>query len=227
MAQQVLTRNTCDGHSNLNEPQIVEGSNVRLNPLGKLNDLCGTCAMLFDLALPRLDIARQFIDMEFLNRIFRSGRDAEDKVRERVPPQLTLPLGPAGKKVTKKATSRAGSGEKAMANRGRWVDGVDQVLCPLEHPGANSPAEYWVELRNRHGHANGSHGLMGPEIAYELPKDGSLTLEHNCTAHKVCAEHGGYGHKTEASLRTHINKSNQSGWEPADTNATEAAETVP
>lgn len=245
MAQRIVHEKVCDWHAQLDVPVQLPALHVRINPQGKENDLCESCCMMFDWGMPRVEMLLAFFNREVIERLFRVGREpAEAKTERRQPAQLPLPGSqPAPKRLTAKekaaaketATAQPTSAEpsdptldvrkKAMANRGLWKDGLDQVLCPEAH-GVNSPKEYWVEVRNRGSHAKSSHKKLGPQVAYELPPDGSLKLEVKCFEHKVCAAAGGYGFKNASGLAMHRTKADSEGWERVpdeDTTATGSA----
>ncbi|WP_329271764.1 hypothetical protein [Streptomyces sp. NBC_01451] len=236
MANRITTSQTCDWHEQLRPPEQVSAVHVRVNPAGKELDLCDLCSVAYDLSAPRMALMVQLFNAEVVERLFRTGRQpaVEEKVRR--PAQLAIPDAPsAPKKKVAKSTPPAApkpvadpepatkTGKKAVANRGRRIDGEDQVRCPKSHPGANSPQdEYWVRVKDRHSHAVRAHNMMGPEIKYELPDD--MQLGEKCFVHKVCADNGGYGHPNKQSLATHIFKSNQAGWEKTPgADATETA----
>ncbi|AZM47872.1 hypothetical protein DMB38_20605 [Streptomyces sp. WAC 06738] len=233
MAQRIVTEKSCDWHEQLDTPVKLPAGHVRITPTGKEVDLCEGCCLLFDLGMPRVEVLVEFFKREVIERLLRSGREPEDGKRRRVPAQLAIPGSPSEpKQSTKKAVAKAEPEtepppaqvrKKAQGNRGRWDPKVDQVLCPLDHKGANSPKEYWVEVRNRGSHAKSSHDLLGPQIPYKLPPEATFTLSVKCFEHKLCAEAGGFGFKNAAGLAMHIQKADSEGWEPAPSR--DAAET--
>jgi hypothetical protein len=239
MAQRIITEGSCDWHEKLNTPVKVPAVGLRITPVDKEIDLCASCCILFDLAMPRLQVMIEFFNPEVIERLLRTGRKPEEpegSKRSRVPAQLAIPGSSATpKRETKKRETAKPETAKpeppntrkaALANRGCWKPDVDQVLCTLDHKGANSPKQYWVDVRNRGSHAKSSHeGLLGPQIPYELPPDAGFTLDVKCFDHKVCAEAGGFGFKNAAGLAMHITKADAEGWEPApkDAAATPAA----
>lgn len=247
MAQRIVHEKHCDWCGQLDSPRQTPAVHVRNCPGGKEVDLCEACCMMFDWGMPRIEVLIQYFKPEVIERLMRVGRDPADGKSGRRPSQLPLPDAPAPRKATAKkpadpppsqvspdgpsprqeaakrppAPAPAPTSDprkKAIANRGRWKDGVDQVLCPLDHKGANSPKEYWVDVRNRGQHAKSSHkGLFGPQIAYELPPDATFSLDVKCTEHKVCKDAGGYGFTSHAGLAMHKTKAGAEGWEPAST----------
>ncbi|MFV0135579.1 hypothetical protein ACLGIH_20545 [Streptomyces sp. HMX87] len=236
MAQRLVTEQFCDWHGQLDQPQQVPAVHVRTNPHGKDNDLCEACCMMFDWGMPRVETLMAFFNPEVIKRLLRVGREPAEAKSERRSAQLALPgAAPASKAVptpkkekTKKTTTpdpesvpESNARKSAIANRGRWKPDVDQVLCPLDHKGANSPKRYWVDVRDRGSHAKSSHkGLRGPQVPYELPPDANFTLDVKCFDHKVCAEAGGFGFKTPAGLAMHITKADAEGWEKASSKDT-------
>ncbi|MFI7083954.1 hypothetical protein ACIBUR_10150 [Streptomyces anulatus] len=216
---------SCDWHAALPEPQQVEATTQRTPALDKEIDLCGFCALIWDFVFPRLDEIDQMLKPEVIEMLVRSARSTKD-ADPRVPVQLALhgnatqaepvPSVPGGKSSKGKNDARSSASAPARASKnGRWLANEDQVRCPLPHR-AGSPATYWVKVRDRGSHAKSSHGLLGPQIAYEFPpaptKGKQLDLPVKCFEHKVCAEAGGFGFKDEAGLRCHIIKAK--AWEP-------------
>lgn len=226
MAQELLTRNTCDWHGALEDAQVVEAVHVRISPKGKAHDLCEPCCMIFDWAMPRLPQVLSFLNTEVIERLLQSGREAGDKPG-RQPAQLALPGAATAAKADAAKAPDISPATKSVANRGRWIDGEPQVRCPLKHPGANSPKKYWVKVSDRGSHAASSHQIKPQEINWVLPDDDSVNLPHKCTDHKVCAAYdngAGYGFPTPSALATHKTKAKQSGWELADTDTTATGE---
>lgn len=241
MAQRIVHEKVCDWHAQLDVPVQLPALHVRINPQGKENDLCESCCMMFDWGMPRVEMLLAFFNREVIERLFRVGREpTEAKTERRQPAQLPIPGSqPAPRRLTAKgkaagakeaaATEQQVSAEsdptdvrkKAMVNRGRRKEGLDQVLCKEDH-GVNSPKEYWVEVRNRGSHARSSHHKLGPEVTYELPPDGTLKLDVKCFEHKVCAAAGGYGFKNAAGLAMHRTKADSEGWERVPTEDTAA-----
>ncbi|MEU0220272.1 hypothetical protein ABZ281_36710 [Streptomyces sp. NPDC006265] len=91
---------------------------------------------------------------------------------------------------------------------------MEQVRCPLKHR-AGSPDEYWVAVRDRGSHAKSSHKLLGPQVPYELPTDGSVKFGVACFYHEVCTKAGGFGFKNNSGLSLHKRKADEEGWEKA------------
>ncbi|WP_274032646.1 hypothetical protein [Streptomyces sp. MMBL 11-1] len=234
MARQLIQTATtsCDWHAALPDPQKIDATTQRTPALDKEIDLCGFCALVWDFVFPRLDEIHQMLKPDVVEMLVRSARSSKD-ADARVPVQLALhgnttPAEPApskagGKSPKEKNEARASAPAPARASKnGRWLANEDQVRCPLPHR-AGSPATYWVKVRDRGSHAKSSHGLLGPQIAYEFPPAPTtgkqLDLPVKCFVHKVCAEAGGFGFKDEAGLRCHIIKAK--AWEPHE----DAAET--
>jgi len=231
MARELQEATWCDWHRLLATPQKIEAAVVRLNPRGKEIDLCDPCAMIWDWLLPRIEQMLEFFDRNVLEALLNTGNPPADEKRDRVPAQLAITDEPAAASTID--STQAVKGDKntptsrgGTTNRGRRITGELQVRCPLHHPGANSPSEYWVKVKDRGSHAASSHKLKPQEIDWVLPADGSLTLPHKCTEHKVCAVYdngAGFGFPTKNALTTHRSKAAQSGWELANTDATETA----
>ncbi|MFJ4739153.1 hypothetical protein [Streptomyces sp. NPDC088775] len=222
MAVQLSEIRTCDWHAVLPDPAKVEATAERTTPKGTINDLCGACALLFDLTVPRLDEILLFVQPDTLEQLFRVGRTAPDeKKTHRSPAQLAIP----GEATPSLPAPKTPTSPRERAARGLWKEGTVQILCPLPHR-AGSPRKYWVDLRNRTGHAH-SHKkddgtpYGGPDIAFELQPGVEFT--RFCTEHEVCAKHGGYGFLDELALNAHINKSRD--WPKASEETRDAAET--
>lgn len=237
MAQRLVKEGTCDWCAQIDPGQQVPAQQTRISPTGKEIDVCDPCGYLADLGFPRLELMLRYFAPEVIERLLRVGRAPEDEKdkRSRGPAQLSIPTPtptptPAPKpEAEKKPTSKpagGSSGKKAVANRGRWVDGVDQMRCPEDHPGANSPAEYWVKVENRGSHAASSHNKLAQEIPWEEHPDHPVDLPHKCVEHKVCAAYdngAGFGFPSKQALATHVFKSNEAGWEKADKDAAETS----
>ncbi|UXX93924.1 hypothetical protein N7U49_21180 [Streptomyces sp. AD2-2] len=185
-------------------------------------DLCDPCAWTFDLLYVRRSEILPMLQPEVLDGFYRSAR-APSPTR-RVPAQLALAQeakGPPAEDAAQK--SPRASADQRKAKRGVWKTDVVQVRCPLPHR-AGSPRKYWVDLRNRTGHAkthkkgNGTP-YEGPDIAFALQDDQVYT--HFCDEHEVCAEAGGYGFIGAESLAAHISKTRS--WPPATQEAKDAA----
>ncbi|WP_369042314.1 hypothetical protein [Streptomyces sp. Midd1] len=222
MAQQIVTNAYCDWHGQLPDPLKVRATQLRINPAGKENDLCDPCAIIFDIAAPRMELMIQLFHPEVVERLCRIGREPADTKSERRAGQLAIPgTSPAPKEVAKKTTAKAATDtaaatrKAALQNRGRWDPDVPQVRCPLPHTGRDSPKEYWVAVSNRGSHAKQSHRLLGPQVAYELPTDGSVKYGVSCNDHEVCAKAGGYGFKNSSGLTLHKRKADEEGWAKA------------
>lgn len=224
MAKGLVPTTTCDWHSSLPAPASIQGNNERTLGIGKVLDLCDTCACVFDFCYPRLDQIRALLQPAVIDALCRSARDPQPS--QRVPAQLALtpgqtPVAPtSGDKAEK---SSDGTGGKAKL--GAWRDDVVQVRCPLPHRRGSS-RKYWVSLRDRTNHAR-SHKRHdgtpydGPDVAFELQP--GQTYTHFCAEHQVCAENGGYGFISQAALTAHLAKS--TGWKQATQEAKGAAET--
>lgn len=225
MARELIDAITCDWHAALpGSPSPTRATHVRTLENGKEIDVCDFCAWLFDFYYPRREAVLELLQPGVLDALFRSARDRHPP--RRVPAQLTLAAG--GQPPLAELppdTAATGKGNKRKNKNGAWKDDEVQVRCPLPHR-APSPRKYWVDLRNRTGHAH-SHkkgngdGYNGPDIAFVLQDDQKFT--HFCTQHQVCAENGGYGFLNAASLNAHHNKSKS--WAPATQEARDAAET--
>jgi hypothetical protein len=88
---------------------------------------------------------------------------------------------------------------------------VPQVVCPEEHR-KGAPEPYWVDVANRQGHAQGTHGVDAPYIAWGNPD--AVDLRFPCTEHKSCVDAGGYAFISAQSLLVHGNKSRH--WEKVE-----------
>ncbi|MEV8399305.1 hypothetical protein [Streptomyces niveus] len=229
MARDLIPATTCDWHAALPDAQgSTQGSQVRTLDNGKEVDLCHFCAWVFDFYFPRREQILPLLQPGVLDAFIRSARDP-DNIR-RVPAQLSLAAAeqprPAELLQAKGEPGQGGKkGGKRKTKNGVWKEDEVQIVCPLPHR-SPSPRKYWVDLRNRTGHAH-SHTkgdgskYDGPDIAFVLQDDRKFT--HFCTQHQVCAENGGYGFLAVDSLKAHINKSK--GWAPATQEARDAAET--
>lgn len=206
----------CDWHKALPEPLDVEATQERTNPEGRVNDLCNACAMVWDWFFPRAETIAPFFYPDVIADLFRAGRSPEEEKPKKRSTQLHIPTPPA---IDPEEVERAAKPPPTGISRyGRWVDGVDQVICPLEHR-TGSPKEYWVKLRDRGSHARSSHGILGPEVPYVLPdpakvgEENAIVFTEWCHSHKVCAQAGGFGFPNEAALKFHLAKCQS--WEPA------------
>ncbi|MGW3273595.1 hypothetical protein ACWDFH_19295 [Streptomyces kronopolitis] len=231
MALQLTETRTCDWHAVLPGPVKVEATVERVNPKGTTNDLCDTCALLFDLLIPRLGEVLPFLHPDALQQLFRVARKTpDDEEPLRGPAQLS-----SAAKESKRAApgpkpaakSSATKGKRKQAKAGAWKDDVVQVRCPLPHR-ADHPREYWVDLRNRTGHARGHKKddgteYAGPDVAFELQPGETFT--HFCLEHEACAKQGGFGFVNEAGFKAHISKCKS--WPPATGEARDATETRP
>ncbi|MEW1922187.1 hypothetical protein [Streptomyces sp. NPDC088360] len=228
MAKELRPTTICDWHSALPAPTSVAGTSVRTLDNGKEVDLCESCAWVFDFYYPRREQILALLQPGVLDTFYRSARNPEST--RRVPAQLTLTADekpppierPQATQKPRKSTKK--NVEKRSTN-GVWKEDEVQIVCPLPHRDG-SPSTYWVDLRNRTGHAH-SHkkddgtNYDGPDIAFVLQDDQKFA--HFCTQHQICAEHGGYGFLTATSLNAHLNKAR--GWTPATPEAKDAAET--
>ncbi|MFC4498449.1 MULTISPECIES: hypothetical protein [Streptomyces] len=224
MANALVNVTTCDWHAALPEKPTVAGQHERFLEGGKV-DLCDPCTWFFDVFYARRSEILPMLQAEVLDAFNRSAR--RDAPARRVPAQLALAAeetDPPAEAVPE-TPPKAASGKRKQGKRGVWKEDVIQVRCPLPHR-AGSPRKYWVDLRNRTGHAK-SHKkgdgstYEGPDIAFVL-QDGQ-TYTHFCTEHAVCAEAGGYGFIGQDALSAHINKSKS--WPPASQEAKDAAAT--
>ncbi|MFC9505491.1 hypothetical protein [Streptomyces sp. NPDC057002] len=218
----------CDWHAALPNADQVMADAQRMVSSGKEIDLCGFCALVWDLAFPRLEELIQMIQPDVIEVLMRSAHPLKDDAADKAPVQLAIketaalePPGPAKNKAKPASKQKTGG-----RRNGEWQPDVEQVRCPLPHR-AGSPDPYWVKLRDRGSHARSSHNLLGPQVAYELPDTGQLGGETivfaaRCFEHKVCAETGGFPFLDEAGLNCHIIKCRN--WEKAS-EAKDAAET--
>ncbi|MEV8601880.1 hypothetical protein AB0465_18600 [Streptomyces griseoviridis] len=224
MANALVNVTTCDWHAALPEKPTVAGQHERFLEGGGKVDLCDPCTWFFDLFYSRRLEILPMLQAEVLDAFHRSARDPSPR---RVPAQLSLtPEAKDPQADDAPATSpAAASGKRKQPKRGTWKEDTVQVRCPLPHR-AGSPRKYWVDLRNRTGHAH-SHkkgngdNYAGPDIAFELQPGEEFT--HFCYDHAVCAEAGGYGFIGAESLTAHISKSKS--WPPATPEAKDAAAT--
>lgn len=223
MARRLITTHdvTCDWHAALHSPQEVEAVTQRTAGPDKTIDLCGFCALIWDFCGPRMDEIKKMIRPEVLETLLRSARPLKPEDEETAGPlQLAMTEeGPAEHVAPASAKKTAGR------KNGQWIDGVEQVICPLPHR-AGSPDTYWVKLRDRGSHAKSSHHKLGPEIGYKLPDPSSpnaFTLPVKCFEHEACAQAGGYGFKDESGLKFHSAKASAAGWPVASPEAKENA----
>ncbi|WNI17693.1 hypothetical protein [Actinacidiphila sp. ITFR-21] len=225
MARELINVTSCDWHAALPDAETpTPAGHERTLENGKQVDLCGFCAWLFDFYYPRRESVLALLQPGVLDSFFRAARDTSPP--RRVPAQLALP--PAGRPALEPAPLTEPEAITSIRNKpsnGDWKDDVVQVKCPLPHR-ADKPTGYWVDIRNRTGHAH-SHKkpdgsrYEGPDIAFELQPEERFT--HYCTLHQTCAEHGGYGFLSEASRASHIHKAG--AWQPSSQEAKDAAET--
>ncbi|MFJ3270923.1 hypothetical protein [Streptomyces sp. NPDC086776] len=225
MARELVDATTCDWHAALPDAgRPISAPNQRALENGKEVDLCDSCAWAFDFYYPRRQEVLPLLQPAVLDALYRSARGTD--TTRRFPAQLPIPTteqpAPA---PTPKATPKAPAGTRAKRHLGVWKDDVVQVRCPLPHQ-RGTTRKYWVDLRNRTGHARGHRkgdgtSYTGPDIAFELPPGEKFT--HFCTEHQVCAENGGYGFLTAESLTAHLHKSKD--WPTSTKEARDAAET--
>ncbi|MEV7902087.1 hypothetical protein [Streptomyces anulatus] len=214
-----MAATSCDWHAAFADSQQIDATTQRTPAADKEIDVCGFCALVWDFVFPRMDEILQMLQPEVIEALMRSARKKEAEAR--VPVQLAIQgstpqptiSASSGKAAKEKNAARSSAPAPARASKnGRWLKDADQVRCPLPHR-AGSPATYWVKVRDRGSHAKSSHGLLGPEVAYELPPATSpgnqLNLPVKCYVHKVCAEAGGYGFADEAGLRCHVVKAKE------------------
>ncbi|MET8342534.1 hypothetical protein [Streptomyces microflavus] len=225
MARDLIPATTCDWHTALPNTQgPTQGSQVRTLDNGKEVDLCQFCAWVFDFFYPRSQEVLALLQPAVLDAFYRSARDTGPT--RKVPAQLSLAQTEQPKLESTGSTSgKSAGGKRTLAKFGAWKDDAVQIQCPLSHRPGSSP-KYWVELRNRTGHARmhkkeNGEPYHGPDIAFELQPGQQFT--HFCTEHAVCAEHGGYGFLSETALTAHSNKSKD--WPRATQEARDAAET--
>ncbi|MFF8283273.1 hypothetical protein ACF06W_11185 [Streptomyces albus] len=224
MARAIIDVTWCDWHSQLPEKPRVEARNTRAYEDGSEVDLCHFCALLFDVVHPRRDEILPFLQPDVLTALRRSARDPSPLQRKKVTEPLPPARGHAEGNV-KSAAAKTRAKKRKVSPAGVWREDVVQVRCPLPHR-SSRPKEYWVDLRNRTAHAHGHKredgtGHYGPDIDFELQP--GVTFTHFCTEHQVCAEHGGYGFLSAASLDSHIKRA--VGWKPASKAARDAAAT--
>ncbi|MEU9050079.1 hypothetical protein AB0D37_06695 [Streptomyces sp. NPDC048384] len=223
MANALVNVTTCDWHAALPEKPTIEAKHERfLEGDGKV-DLCDPCTWFFDTFYPRRSEILPMLQDEVLDAFHRSARVPTPT--RRAPAQLALApeeAEPPAEAVPAATAKKAGAKRK-QSKGGVWKEDAIQVICPLPHR-AGSPRKYWVDLRNRTGHAK-SHRkgngepYEGPDITFVL-QDGQ-TYTHFCYEHAVCAEAGGYGFLGPEALRAHISKSKT--WPEATQEAKDAA----
>ncbi|MFF1693053.1 hypothetical protein ACFVXC_05420 [Streptomyces sp. NPDC058257] len=222
MAKSIIDVTTCDWHAALPGAPAVQASEERLLGQDKKVDLCDPCSWLFDLFYLRRSDILPMLQADVLDAFYRSAREANPKPTRRAPAQLAL----ASEESQPPADAEPkASGTRKQAKPGAWKEDVVQVRCPLPHRKGH-PRKYWVELRNRTGHAkshvkDNGEVYEGPEVAFELQEGREFT--HFCTEHAVCANSGGYGFLGEDGLRAHLAKSQS--WQPASQEEKDAAET--
>ncbi|MGW1261273.1 hypothetical protein ACWD7Y_04830 [Streptomyces drozdowiczii] len=222
MAKALIDFTSCDWHAALPEAPAVPANQERnLSPNAKV-DLCDPCSWLFDLVYPRRDSILPMLRPDVLDSFYRSARDSTPPAR-RAPAQLALAASEAAPEAGE-APKPAGARRK-QAKPGAWKEGVVQVRCPLSHR-TGSPKKYWVDLRNRTGHAKshskgGGEFYEGPDVAFILQDGEEFT--HFCTEHAACAKAGGYGFIGEDGLRAHLTKC--TSWPKATKEDKDAAET--
>jgi hypothetical protein len=105
--------------------------------------------------------------------------------------------------------------KRAGPNNGHRNPALRQVTCPLDHR-AGAPTPYWVNLKNRAGHAD-HHGLHITEIQWG--NDAGLTWGARCTKHERCATYdngAGFPFPSEESIRIHCIKEEQKAKKLAD-----------
>ncbi|MGW1180230.1 hypothetical protein [Streptomyces drozdowiczii] len=219
MAKALIDFTSCDWHAALPDAPAVPANHERnLSPSAKV-DLCDPCSWLFDLVYPRRDAILPMLRPEVLDAFYRAARDATPPTRRAAPAQLALA-------ATETAPAApAADGKQRQAKPGTWKEDVVQVRCPLKHR-TGSPKKYWVDMRNRTGHAkshskgNGEY-YEGPDVDFVLQDDQQFT--HYCTEHAACAKNGGYGFIGEDGLRAHLTKC--TSWPKATQKDKDAAET--
>lgn len=224
MARQIIQTDAtlCDWHLARPDDAEVAAGHERTLENGKQVDLCSNCAFIFDVYYPRREEILAMLQPGVIEAFYNSARNAQPSTR-RVPQQLLPAI--AHQPAPEAAGEPKTTSKKKQGRRGVWKDDVLQVRCPLPHR-AGSPRKYWVDLRNRTGHARmhkkgNGESYFGPDIAFELQPDERFT--HYCTDHQVCAENGGYGFPSEISLTAHTSKSKD--WPKATQEAKDAAET--
>ncbi|WP_326745375.1 hypothetical protein [Streptomyces sp. NBC_01760] len=224
MARELIDATTCDWHAALPDAaRPIPATHERTLESGDV-DLCDSCTWVFDFYYPRRKEVHALLQPSVLDAFHRSARGKDAARRQAA--QLPIPSADQPEPApTPKATLKAAAGTRGKRYLGVWKDDVVQVRCPLPHQ-RGTTRKYWVDLRNRTGHARGHRkgdgtSYAGPDIAFELPPGEVFT--HFCTEHQVCAENGGYGFLTPESLAAHLHKSKD--WAPASKEARDAAET--
>lgn len=117
----------------------------------------------------------------------------------------------AHQRTTASQPQKKKTGEKTRKHHtgGRWLDGVEQIGCPLPHtsaPGATKP--WWIKYGGRSGHMEMSHKdkqgrpLKIWDVPWKLPDDGSLQLPFPCDKHDHCIRTG-LAFKSAKGLETH------------------------
>lgn len=230
MARELQEAAWCDWHRLLPTNDKVPAEFSRINPRGKEIDLCDPCSMVYDWIAPRVEQMLPFFDRAVLEALFNTGNTPADEKRDRVPAQLAITDGQdtasAAEPAPDAKLAKDGTRRGNPRNLGRWIDGIDQVRCCEDHPGANSPAVYWVKVENRGTHASKAHHKTAQECVWEQHPDHPVDLPYKCREHKVCAafDNGaGYGFPSAAALRTHIFKADEANWEKADKDPAETS----
>ncbi|MFE6746036.1 hypothetical protein ACFVGM_09305 [Kitasatospora purpeofusca] len=115
--------------------------------------------------------------------------------------QEALIPGPARQPKTK------GPADKKAPMIGRWIDGVEQVICPFPHVKGAPGEPYWVKLGDRNSHAK-HHGVEASETKWGATDQ--ITWTHWCTLHEICmrTEGGkGFPFTSEGAYFAHRGKS--------------------